>query len=107
MKNRTPHTLALKVLIFSDSNQSDLKLDYDAVTTKPTTFNPARKMIPIHFKNINQNLMLLLNIRMTRWDFGPRLLHFGHSLYHLALDLSLATQNIGRYYTYSPASAYV
>ena len=27
MKNRTPHTLALKVLIFSDSNQSDLKLD--------------------------------------------------------------------------------
>ena len=54
MKNRTPHTLALKVLIFSDSNQSDLKLDYDAVTTKPTMFSPARKLIPIYYQNINQ-----------------------------------------------------
>ena len=36
--------------------------------------------------------MLFLNIRKTRCHFGPRLLYFGHSLYHLALDLSLAIQ---------------
>ena len=65
MKNRTPHTLALKVLIFSDSNQSDLKLDYDAVTTKPTTFTPTRKLIPIYYQNINQNLMLFPNIKRS------------------------------------------
>ena len=65
MKNRTPHTLALKVLIFSDPDQSDLKLDYDAVTPKPTTFDPTRKLIPTYFKNINQNLMQFPNIKRS------------------------------------------
>ena len=46
----------------------------------------------IYFQNTNQNLMLFLNIRKTRCHFGPRLLYFGYSLYHLALDLSLAIQ---------------
>ena len=54
MKNRAPHTLAPKVLIFPNSDQSDLKLDYDAITSKPTTFDPTRKFIPIYFQNINQ-----------------------------------------------------
>ena len=54
MKNRAPHTLAPKVLIFPNSDQSDLKLDYDAITPKPTTFDPIRKFIPIYFGNINQ-----------------------------------------------------
>ena len=40
MKNRAPHTLAPKVLLFSNSDQSDLKLDYDAITPKPATFDP-------------------------------------------------------------------
>ena len=47
MKNRAPHTLAPKVLIFPNSDQSDHKLDYDAITPKPTTFDPTRKFIPI------------------------------------------------------------
>ena len=65
MKHRAPHTLALKVLIFFDFDQSDLKLDYDAVTPKPTTFDPTRKLIPTYFKNINQNLMLFPNIKRS------------------------------------------
>ena len=65
MKNRTPHTLALKVLIFSDSDQSDLKLDYDAINTKPTTFTPTRKLIPIDYQDINQNLMLFPNMKRS------------------------------------------
>ena len=65
MKNCAPHTLALKVLVFSDSDQSDLKLDSDAVSPKPTTFDPTRKLIPINYQNINQNLMLFPNIKRS------------------------------------------
>ena len=49
MKNRAPHTLAPKVLIFSNSDQSDLKLDYDAITPKPSTFEYQSKPLVIFF----------------------------------------------------------
>ena len=50
MKNHVPHTLVLKVLVFSDSDQSDLKLDSAAVTAKPTTCDPTRKLIPTYLQ---------------------------------------------------------
>ena len=49
----SPETLGI-----SDSDQSDLKLDSDAITTKPTTSDSTRTLIPIYFQNINQILML-------------------------------------------------
>ena len=66
----------------SDSDQSDLKLDSDAVTPKPTTFDPARKLIPIYFQNIAQDLMLFPNVKRSTvtYDlaiFGLKIPHFG------------------------------
>ena len=44
-KPRASH-ISPETLGISDSDQSDLKLDSDAVTPKPTTFDPTRKLIP-------------------------------------------------------------
>ena len=72
MKNHASHILTVKVLIFSDSDQSDLKLDSDAITPKPTMSDPTRKLIPIYFQNINQNLILLPNAKrsMVTYDLA-------------------------------------
>ena len=64
-KSHASHISPEKSLIFSDPDQSDLKLDYDAINTKPATFTPTRKLIPIYYQNINQNLMLFPNIKRS------------------------------------------
>ena len=50
VKSRAPHTLTLKTLGVFDSDQTDFKLDSAAITTKPTTCNPTRKLIPIYLQ---------------------------------------------------------
>ena len=80
-KSRASH-ISPESLGISDSDQSDLKLDSDAVTTKPTTFDPTRKLIPIYFQNINQNLMLFPNVKRSTvtYDlamFGLKIPYFG------------------------------
>ena len=65
VKSRVPHTLAMKTLGVSDSDQTDLKLDSAAITTKPTTCNPTRKLIPIHLQKYHQNSMLFPNIKRS------------------------------------------
>ena len=80
-KPRASH-ISPETLGISDSDQSDLKLDSDAVTPKPTTFDPARKLISTYFKNINQNLMLFPNVKRSTvtYDlaiFGLKVPYFG------------------------------
>ena len=80
-KSRASH-ISPESLGISDSDQSDLKLDSDAVTPKPTTFDPTRKLIPIYFQNINQNLMLFPNVKRSTvtYDlaiFGLKIPYFG------------------------------
>ena len=41
----SPETLAI-----SDSDQTDLNLDSTAITTKPTTCDPTRKLIPTYLQ---------------------------------------------------------
>ena len=54
-----PSSAVLHVPLPKLANLSDLKLDSADVTTRPTTCDPTRKLIPTHFKNFNQDLMLL------------------------------------------------
>ena len=66
----------------SDSDQSDLKLDSDAITTKPTTSDSTRKLIPIYSQNIIQNLMLFPNVKRSTVTyylaiFGLKIPFFG------------------------------
>ena len=48
-KPRASHN-SLETLGVSDSDQSDLKLDSAAVTAKPTTCDPTRKLIPTYLQ---------------------------------------------------------
>ena len=48
-KPRASHN-SLETLGVSDSDQSDLKLDFAAVTAKPTTCDPTRKLIPTYLE---------------------------------------------------------
>ena len=56
----SPETLGI-----SDSDQSDLKLDSDAIIKKPTTSDSTRNLIPTYFQNIIQNLMLFPNVKRS------------------------------------------
>ena len=47
----------------------NLHSDFDAITPKPTTFDPTRKLIPTYFQNINQNLMLFQNVKRSMVTF--------------------------------------
>ena len=67
-KPRASH-ISPKNLDVSDSNQSDLKLDSDAITTKPTISDSTRKLIPIYSQNIIQNLMLFPNIKRSTMTY--------------------------------------
>ena len=48
-KPRASH-ISPETLDISDSDQSDLKLDSADVTTRPTTCDPTKKLIPTCFK---------------------------------------------------------
>ena len=80
-KLRASH-ISPESLGISDSDQSDLKLDSDAITTKPTTSDSEKILIPIYFQNIIQNLMLFPNVKRSTVTyylpiFGLEILFFG------------------------------
>ena len=54
-KPRASH-ISPETLDVSDSDQTDLNLDSAAITTKTTTSDSTRTLIPMYFQNINQML---------------------------------------------------
>ena len=80
-KSRASH-ISPESLGISDSDQSDLKLDFNAITTKPTTSVSTRKLIPTYSQNIIQNLMLFPNVKRSTVTyylaiFGLKIPSFG------------------------------
>ena len=54
-KPRASH-ISPETLDISDSDQTDLTLDSAAITTKPTTCNPTRKLIPIYLQKTSTKI---------------------------------------------------
>ena len=80
-KPRASH-ISPETLDVSDSDQTDLNLDSAAITTKTTTSDSTRTLIPIYFQNINQMLMLFPNAKRSTvtYDlaiFGLKVPYFG------------------------------
>ena len=69
---------------------------FDAITPKPATFDPTRKLIPTYFQNIIQNLMLFPNVKRSTVPcdlaiFGLNVPYFGQV--HLQHQILLCNQS--------------
>ena len=76
-KPRASH-ISPETLDVSDSDQSDLKLDSAAVTTKSTTCDPTRKLIPIYlqkyqpkFDAVSEYQKVNGDLCLTIWSQNP------------------------------------